>query len=327
MHILIVSAVKIPVVTYGGTERVIWWLGRELVRLGHKVTFLVNEGSACPFADVIFIDHTKDIREQVPAHIDVAHFQFPVTGFTAKPYISTVHVNPGPHIDMDENSVFVSADHAARMGSDVFVYNGIGLEDYPLPDLSKKRVHTHFLAKAAWRLKNVKGAINISTMANEKLIIMGGTRLNIKMGFRFTPHLNTRFTRMVDNKMKATVMNSSKALIFPVLWHEPFGIAIIESLYYGCRVLGTPYGSLPELVPAEYGALSNSCAELANDLMKIGDSGSRLCHQYAADKFNAAVMTREYVELYERVLNGEKLSMVKPKAPTGPEPKFLPWYD
>ena len=42
MHILIASKTQIPVVTYGGTERVIWDLGRGLVELGHRVTYLVN---------------------------------------------------------------------------------------------------------------------------------------------------------------------------------------------------------------------------------------------------------------------------------------------
>ena len=36
---------------------------------------------------------------------------------------------------------------------------------------------------------------------------------------------------------KGEILNSSKGLVFPVLWHEPFGLAIIESLYYGCPVL------------------------------------------------------------------------------------------
>jgi hypothetical protein len=55
MRILIVNDTKIPVEGYGGTERVIWYLGEELSKMGHKVTFLVREGSACPFAKVQFL--------------------------------------------------------------------------------------------------------------------------------------------------------------------------------------------------------------------------------------------------------------------------------
>jgi glycosyltransferase involved in cell wall biosynthesis len=227
---------------------------------------------------------------------------------------------------MDENTAFVSANQASRFGSDVFVHNGIDLDDYPVPDLSKKRTHTHFLAKAAWRLKNVKGAINVATKAKENLIVMGGTRLNLKMGFRFTPNLNVRFKGMVGNEVKSAVMNASKGLIFPVLWHEPFGIAIIESLYFGCPVFGTPYGSLPELIPAKYGVLSNSESVLAEAVRNAGSFDNRLCHEYAADNFNMGKITSDYLVLYEKVLNGQKLSLTKPKVDPSPQQKFLPWY-
>jgi len=49
----------IPVKLYGGTERVIYSLGKELVKLGHDVTYLVKEGSYCNFAKVLFIDTKK----------------------------------------------------------------------------------------------------------------------------------------------------------------------------------------------------------------------------------------------------------------------------
>ncbi len=327
MHVLIVSTVKIPVTTYGGTERIAWGLGKELNRLGHRVSFLVNQGSQCPFARVIFIDPTKALHLQVPDDVDVVHFFYAETNFKQKPYISTIHTNPPPQVNLDENSVFVSANHAERMGSTVFVRNGIDLADYPLPDLSKKRIHTHYLAKAAWRLKNVKGAISIATKSDNKLIVMGGDRLNIKMGFRFTPNLNVRFKGMVDNEVKSAVMNSSKALLFPVLWHEPFGIAIIESLYFGCPVIGTPYGALPEIVTPEYGVLSASQSVLIEGLKGIDRFDNRACHDYAADNFNITKMTVEYIKLYERVMNGQKLSEVKPKISTEPQPKFLPWNE
>ena len=45
MHILIAHESPIPVTAYGGTERVIWDLARGLVARGHRVTFLVPDGS------------------------------------------------------------------------------------------------------------------------------------------------------------------------------------------------------------------------------------------------------------------------------------------
>lgn len=325
MNILIVSQAQIPVAKYGGTERIIWWLGRELNRLGHKVTYLVAPGSSCPFAEVLPLHPAMDINLQVPDDIDVVHFHLPVYNFSKKPCVVTVHDNPGAGMDFHANSVFVSANHAARHGSDTFVYNGIDFSDYQQPDFSKKRSYTHFLAKAAWRLKNVKGAIDVATQSGNKLIVLGGTRLNIKMGLRFTPNFNVRFKGMVDNEEKSKILAGSKALLFPVLWHEPFGIAIIESLYFGCPVFGTPYGALPELVPASVGLLSNSKSALAEGLKNVAGFNNRLCHEYAADNFNAGIMAKKYLALYTRVLNGEVLNAVKPALVTVNQPKFLPW--
>jgi len=326
MKILIVNNTAIPAAKYGGTERVIWWLGKELNRLGHEVTYLVGEGSTCPFAKVLIYDPAVDMNQQVPDDIDVVHFHFQVSGFIQKPYLINVHNNPGYGHVLDQNSVFVSADHAARHGSTTFVHHGLDPDDYPKPNLQQKRTHTHFLAKAAWRVKNVKGAIDIATQSRNKLVVLGGTRLNLKMGLRFTPNLNVRFKGMVDNDQKSVVLNASKALLFPVLWHEPFGLAIIESLYFGCPVFGTPYGSLPELVPARFGLLSNSKQELVAGLKAVDTFNNQLCHDYAMEHFTMQKMAQRYLALYERVLNGETLN---PLSPTLKEvsPKYLPWND
>ena len=54
---------------------------------------------------------------------------------------------------------------------------------------------------------------------------------------------------MVGGTNKTKLLNQSKGLLFPVRWHEPFGLAILESLHYGCPVFGTPRGSCLKLVP------------------------------------------------------------------------------
>jgi glycosyltransferase involved in cell wall biosynthesis len=324
MNILIVNNTVIPATQYGGTERIIWWLGRELSNLGHKVTYLVAAGSLCPFAKVLVYNPTVDINSQVPDDIDIVHFQYAINGFTKKPYLVTIHNNPGDDV-LDQNSVFVSANQAERHGSSVYVYNGIDPDDYRKPDFDDKRSHLHFLAKAAWRIKNVKGAIDIATKSNNKMVVLGGTRLNLKMGFRFTPNLNISFRGMVDNDQKSEVMNGSKGMVFPVLWHEPFGIAIIESLYFGCPVFATPYGSLPELVPAKVGVLSNSKSVLIEALKHTESFNKRLCHEYAADNFNVLNMAAGYVKLYQKVLDGHKLNPQSPQLQSTNLPKFLPW--
>lgn len=326
MHVVIVNPSVIPAFKYGGTERVIWYLGKELVKKGHKVSFLVNAGSYCDFAEVIPINPAKKIAEQIPANADFVHFNiFPDAPVTV-PYLVTMHGNINEQRELDLNTVFISENHSARYGSTTFVHNGLDWNDYGVPDLKNNRKAFHFIGKAAWRVKNVKGAIRVIQLTNkERLMVLGGNRLNISMGFRFTTSLRTKFYGMVGGEEKNKLVNSSKGLIFPVLWHEPFGLALIESLYFGCPVFATPYGSIPEIVTKDYGFLSNNASSLA-EAVENADSFSRLqCHEYAVEQFNSQKMTEAYIKLYEKRLNGEMLNNAVPLLKQIQQEKFLEW--
>lgn len=315
MHVTIVSThAKLPVTAYGGTERVVWYLAYELHKMGHQVTFLAAKGSTCPFAEVQPINPERPLSEQIPEKTDVVHFNGETDQATRKPYLTTLHGN-GISSPLHRNTVFVSRNHAQRHGSRCFVYNGMNWEDYGIPDLEKPRHYYHFLGKAAWRVKNVRGAIRvIRRLPGEKLAVIGGHRLNLKMGFRFTLTPQARFHGMVGGEEKLRLLQGSKGLIFPVLWNEPFGLAITESLYMGAPVFGTPYGSLPELVTPETGYLTRSAADMAHHLNESqGAYSPRICHEYARDLFNSRRMAERYVTLYEKVLNGEYLNPVPPQ--------------
>lgn len=328
MKILIVCKEIIPARLYGGVERVVWYLGRELASMGHEVTFLVKEGSASSFARVMHLHTSAKIADQVPHSIDLVHYHYTPedVGETPKPYLITIHGNRNDLREHDRNAVFVSKDHASRYGSDVYVYNGLDWNDYSLPDLSKPRGYFHFLGKAAWRVKNVQGAIDtIKQTRSEKLKVLGGRRLNIKMGFRFTLSPRISFYGMIGGRRKDQLLNHSKGLIYPVRWHEPFGLALIESLYFGCPVFGTPYGALPELINSEVGYLSNAAATLANALKNTSLFSPLVCHEYARERFSSKKMAASYLDIYKRVLAGETLNEKPPKLKEIQREKFLEW--
>ncbi|KAA6335359.1 hypothetical protein EZS27_016397 [termite gut metagenome] len=319
MKIAIVSQNVIPALMYGGTERVIWYLGKELSKMGHKVYFLVKKGSYCDFAQVIVINPEKPIWKQIPEDTDIVHFNSNMPEeeeYNTKPYILTIHGNTKIGETTSINTVFVSANHAKRFGSNSFVYNGIDWDNYGMVNLKRSRTFYHFLGKAAWKVKNVKGAISIAKALPEKqLMVLGGYRFNFKMGIRFTFSPQIHFKGIVDDIKKKKILECSKGLLFPVIWHEPFGLAIIESLYFGTPVFGTPYGSLPEIVSKEVGFLSNNKSEIVNHIMEEGEKYSPLiCHEYACDKFNSKVMAEAYLKKYEIVMNNQTLNSFLSKA-------------
>lgn len=163
--------------------------------------------------------------------------------------------------------------------------------------------------------------------SGHRIEIIGGDRLNLKMGFRFTPDPNAHFNGMQGGAVKFDVLKNSKALLFPVLWHEPFGIAMIESMYYGCPVFGTPWGSLPEIVTPDAGFLSDSYKEHIDRLKEVDHFDRKKIHDMVCDRFSARAMTDGYLAYYEKVLNGESLNSVKPKVTHIDPPEFFRMKD
>lgn len=327
MKITIVFNKRIPVLYYGGTQRVIWYLGKELVKLGHEVTFLVEQGSICDFAKIQPIDNTKRLVDQISENTDVVHFHSMPEDTLAmkKPYVITVHGNNNDFRTFDKNTIFVSKNHAGRRGSQSYVYNGLDWDDYGHIDLQNKGNYYHFLGRAANRDKNVKGAIGIIKQTKSaKLRVLGGVRFNIKMGIRFTFSPRVEFYGSVGGDNKNMHLRHSKGLIFPVRWYEPFGLVITESLFFGSPVFATPYGSIPELVTSEVGFLSNSMHELAQ-AVENNVFNPQICHEYARDCFNSKKMALDYIEKYETVINGNVLNEALPKLKVLRTEKFLSW--
>ena len=316
MHILLVNKAPIPVFAYGGTERVIWDLGKALTQLGHKVSYLVPAGSSCPFAEVIAIDPTRSIESQIPEAVDLVHFQFKpdYPDRITKPWLMTQHGNSQVGEVLPLNTVFVSKNHAERHGSQSYVLNGLDWSEYGQVNLQDPRAYMHFLGKAAWSVKNVKGAIDVALKTSLPLKVLGGNRFNIKRGFRFTLSPRIHFYGMVGGEQKMKLLRGSSGLVFPVRWHEPFGLAVIESMYFGAPVFATPYGALPELVDEQNGVLNSSAEELANAIKHHSPQRARN-HQKASDLFNAKRMAIDYTTHYEKVLNGRDLNLSQPVMP------------
>ena len=124
---------------------------------------------------------------------------------------------------------------------------------------------------------------------------------------------------MVNDEEKARVILKSRGLIFPVRWHEPFGLAVTESLYFGAPVFATPYGSMPELVIPEVGFLSADSDEMANHIRNFGgDYNPKRCNEYAATVFSAEAMARNYLKLYEQAANGHPLNAAQTPQQSNP---------
>lgn len=315
MNIVIVDRGNpIPAKKYGGTERVIWALGHELNKQGHKVTFIVPDGSKCSFANIVVYDASKPLEQLIPTDTDLVHLFFMPEETITIPHLITMGANPSAGVEMPLNTVFVSKNHANRYNSDAFVHNCLLWSDYHKIDLGKKRTHLHFLAKGSWKVKNLSGSARIAVKSGNRLHVLGADRwksYNFKRSPLYTLHPKVKYFGMADDLKKVEVMQESKGLLFPVKWHEPFGLAIIESMYCGCPVFGSDMGSLTELVTQETGFVSNDEEELI-DAVKTMKFDTEVCHKYAVDNFNPEVITNKYLSLYDKVMAGETLNKTSP---------------
>ncbi|MEO6036761.1 MAG: glycosyltransferase family 4 protein, partial [Saprospiraceae bacterium] len=150
MKILLVCNSQIPISTYEDAGRVAWWLGKELTKRGHEVTFLAKKGSVCPFASVIIWDDKKPLETQLPPGTELIHFHCPTKETPEIPYLITCYENSTEPCIFDRNTVFLSAKHAQLHGGTVYVQPGLDFCDYGQPNLDGKRPYYHFLGNAAW---------------------------------------------------------------------------------------------------------------------------------------------------------------------------------
>lgn len=345
MKILLVLNSRIPTQNYDDAERVLWWQGRQLQEMGHEPLLLVQEGSRCSYAPVLVFQKEKSLAAQVPEEVDLVHFFYrpPQGALTdlGKPYLITTFDNSTEPETFDPNTVFLSANHAARHGAEVYVYPGLDFRDYGEVLLDFPRNYFHFLGDAAWKGRNVRGAIDLAARAGTRVHVIGGSRFNFRKGLRITLSPSARFHGILNREGRNMMLNGSKGLLFPVIWHEPFGLPVIESLYFGCPVFGTPYGALPELLCrkvtpdnrkwtgqidgcfSEFGCLSVKRSELVEAINHSNGFAPERCSEYAKDCFSANRMTRDYLRLYEQVLNGAPLHPYAPAVTEAPDNKFL----
>lgn len=329
LHVL-PTRLPIPPTEYGGTERVVWALMQFQQENGHQVRLLVNKN----------VNHRLDTQEynpkqpisaQVDGWADIVHFHYPFKGDIATPHLCTEHGNhDDPNYTYPLNTIFLSKQHAQNYNAQTYVHNGLYWADYGDPNLRTPPSATpyiHFLAKASWRVKNLSGAIKIAKKTPYPLHILGGHRLSLKRHkyLHLSPRL--KFHGMVGGARKNELIKQSSALLFPVLWHEPFGLAVIESLYLGCPVFASPYGSLPELINDDtLGLLSTSSQQLSQALHHLHHYDRRACHHHAKTHFNHQIMGARYQQNYQRILDGETLNPHPPKRQPN-LPTQLPLYD
>jgi glycosyltransferase involved in cell wall biosynthesis len=160
-----------------------------------------------------------------------------------------------------------------------------------------------YLAKARWSVKNFKGAVSVARRAGIELRVIGSRSWPLNL-HRYLPAIRgVRYYGSADEATKVRLLSRARCLIFPVRWHEPFGLAITEALASGCYVVGTPYGALPEIIPHSVGCLSAKAADLAEAVRQPNQFSPHTCRDHVVKNgFTLQDSAQNYLRCYEQIL-------------------------
>lgn len=320
MKITHVISTRFPVEGYGGTERVCFWLAKAQAEMGHEVTVLCKPGSRLPFARTLALPEQVDhLDPLLPPGADIVQLYGSPGYRVDAPYLVNIGGNGQAGEKFPANTVFVSRNHAERHGWTEFVHNGIDLDEYPLE--RTKENFAVFMAKASWRVKNLKGSIRIARAAGLPLHVGGG-----KAPFWQAWRGGVVSHGMVDGAEKLRMLQKASVMLFPVIWEEPFGIAVVEALACGTPVVATPRGALPEILNDSCGVIANSFSGLVEGVAKARRIAPEACRARVAEAFTHRHMAEKYLFYYKKILSDGKLRDGQPVTPVDADPQRKFYY-
>jgi glycosyltransferase involved in cell wall biosynthesis len=331
----------VPPVGYGGIELMAYNLARELQLRGHQVCVVGQQGSKGPFevaavAPESWSDQlgTRDqqSRESLFLHrayhlvrkraFDVIHDHSGLTGILLgassgldTPIVATLHGDlteaEGDFlaaVDRDVHLVAISRSQQSQV-ADVnwrrVVYNAVDPAEYnPVYKLDEKEDYIFQLA----RINPSKAqhlSIEVARRVGMRLVLAGKVEDVEYFEKEIKPHIGDRVTwyENVVGAEKARLLAHAKAMIFPIQWEEPFGLAMVESMVSGTPVIAMARGAASELVePGVTGFLAEDLDGLVEAYGRIGEIDLERCVKRASERFGPGQMADGYQSVYERAI-------------------------
>jgi glycosyltransferase involved in cell wall biosynthesis len=330
-------AEAVPPKLYGGTERIVAFLTEELVAQGHDVTLFASGDSvtsarlAPGWPRSLRLDGT--LRDFLAPHMlmmeliaqradefDVVHLHVDYLGYSALkrtgvPFLATLH----GRLDLPELQPLY------RVFDDVPVVSISDSQRQPLPHANYVRTVHHgiperlllpafgaggylaFLGRISPE-KAPDAAIRIAAKAGMKIKIAAKVDNVDRAYFEELieplldqPHVE--FIGEIGDADKAEFLGNAAALIFPIAWREPFGLAMIEAMACGTPVIAMRQGSVPEVVDEGVTGFivddEDQAAAAARRLHQL--DRSRIRHVFES-RFTARRMADDYLALYRELI-------------------------
>ena len=336
---------SVPPKLYGGTERVVSFLTDELVRQGHHVTLFASGDSetdaelvpicaqaqrlAGGLRDVL-ADHllmveqvAQRAREFDIVHFHIAHLHFPTARRLQTPHVTTLH----GRLDFPElvplfrefNDIpVVSISDAQRAGLPGARWIGTAYHGLPLDLFDYHPGPGRYLA--------FLGRISPEKRADRAIAIARSCGWPLRIAAKVDPADQDYFEREIqpllddplvefigeiDEKQKNEFLGDARALLFPIDWPEPFGLAMIEALACGVPVVAFRNGSVPEIIAdGVTGFIVDDLDQAVAATKRIDSIDRRACRASFERRFDVARMAVDYVRLYEETIRRSQSDLV-----------------
>jgi glycosyltransferase involved in cell wall biosynthesis len=338
---------SVPPKLYGGTERIVSYITEELVRMGHQVTLFASGDSdtaarleaVCPQAlrlnAGIFNRDAPMVMLQERAlgaegDFDVIHSHLDFLGFplarrNRQPVVTTLH----GRLDLPElQPVF-------REYAEMPLVSISDAQRRPLPWANWEATIHHGLPAHLYTYHSQSqgylaflGRISPEKRPDHAIELAKRTGLPLRIAAKVDPadvqyyrseieplldHPLIEFVGEISDREKNDFVGNALALVCPYDWPEPFGLVLIEALACGTPVLAYRRGSIPEIIEhGTTGFVSENLSEMVAAVERLGEIDRERCRATFDQRFTADRMARDYVALYERIIE-ERLAVATTK--------------
>lgn len=186
------------------------------------------------------------------------------------------------------------------------VHNAVRIEDFTF-----RKEKEGYLVELA-RITPDKGqhlAIEVAERVGMPLVLAGKVDKDADSVRYFTemiePRLSAtiRWVEDVRDGDKARLLAGATAMLFPIQWEEPFGLAMVEAMVSGTPVVAFNRGAAREIVePGVTGFLADSVDEMAARVKEVAGIDPAKCSERARDRFSSSRMADGYETAYRESL-------------------------
>jgi glycosyltransferase involved in cell wall biosynthesis len=108
-----------------------------------------------------------------------------------------------------------------------------------------------------------------------------------------------------DHALKNNLLSNASVFLNPISWDEPFGMTTIESMACGTPVIAFNRGAMPELISSgKDGFIVDDLSSMADAIKNYAQIDRALCRRTVERRFSAKAMTKGYIKMYTKVING-----------------------